>query len=541
MQDIDQPESKADIRPSPGLLPRFRKSLPSLLSGLGSGLVASLTSVALMLFLRLVAGTPTPVELFSYFTLKRLDAGTFVGFLVRFSPNSKTTPLGLALLGMIALGVILAALYAAIVRVPLPAQGYRPSRREWLTAVGFGLAMTLIGCVLFWDELRQNLYGYTVDQERLFNVLALLADFLVFAVVLCLGYRALLPKIAPSEGNARAQGRRALLSRAGVAALGLGAGLGTAGMLSQYLDRYTSYDGASPPPHNGFTPPITPNSEHYIVTQNVIDPTPTSGNWKLDVGGLFKQGGSYTYEDFQKLPSTSRAITLECISNPIGGPRISTAIWQGVSLKTLIDLHGGAAPDAKYVAFSSVDGYNMSLPLEEVLAVEALLAYRMNGEVLPQKHGYPIRVLIPGRYGEENPKWVNRVELTDHFVGGLYSDQGWYNGPLHTWTRIDRPQGSISVAGMVEVGGVAYGGSRGIKKVEISTDNGTTWNEATLQPPLSKDTWVLWSWPWRAPAPGRYTLMSRATDGEGNLQETRDQFTVPKGATGYHKVQVQVR
>ncbi|HCP74818.1 MAG TPA: oxidoreductase, partial [Ktedonobacter sp.] len=107
----------------------------------------------------------------------------------------------------------------------------------------------------------------------------------------------------------------------------------------------------------------------------------------------------------QNLPSTSRAITLECIANGsnAGGRLISTAIWQGVTLRTLLARHGGAQASATYVAFYGVDGYSVSLPLAEILAADALLAWRMNGAELPQRHGFPVRVLIPGRFGEENP------------------------------------------------------------------------------------------------------------------------------------------
>ncbi len=97
-----------------------------------------------------------------------------------------------------------------------------------------------------------------------------------------------------------------------------------------------------------------------------------------------------------------------------------------------------------------------------------------------------MRVLIPGRYGEENPKWLTRIELTDHFVGGLYSDQGWYNGPLHTMSRIDHPTDSTPLGRTIEIGGIAFAGNRGIQKVEVSTDGGLTWHVASLQPPCRK-------------------------------------------------------
>jgi DMSO/TMAO reductase YedYZ molybdopterin-dependent catalytic subunit len=294
--------------------------------------------------LRLFAGIPTPVELFGDFLLKRLDANTFVGFLIRFAPNPKTTPPGLTLLAMIAVGTMLSLVYAAIVRIPLP--------------------------------------------------------------------------------------------------------------------------------------------------------------------------------------------TSKC------GHLMSTAVWQGVPFSSLLQRHGGTMHNAAYMVFYSVDGYTISQSLNEILSVNTLLAWRMNGAELPMRHGYPMRVLIPGHYGEENPKWVTRVELTDHFVGGLYSDQGWYNGPLHITSRIDIPTEQVVVGHQTEVGGVAYGGSNGIQKVEVSTDGGTTWNTATLQTPLSQDAWVLWTWQWTPPTARMYTLVVRCTDVTGQLQTSNVQSTVPSDGEGYHKVKV---
>jgi DMSO/TMAO reductase YedYZ molybdopterin-dependent catalytic subunit len=542
MRDL-HPKTTENNVPAPTIAPKdytkFRTFFITALLAPGAGLAASLLSVVLMGILRLVAGIPTPVELFGDYVLKHINVNTFIRLLITFSPNSKTTPLGLALLGMVLIGTLLSLLYAALVQVKLPAMGYRPSRREWLIALGFGVAMTLIAIALFWNEIGQNLFGLPLEWAMPVTALGLLADFILYGVTLCLAYRALLPKRADAE-SAPAQGRRLLLARAGVAALSVGGLGGTLGLIRGYLDNYAAYDGMKSAVHNGVTPPITPNSEHYVVTQNTIDPRVDSGLWRLEVTGLVKQLGVYTYAEIQNLPSTSRPITLECIANGREDHLISTAIWQGVTLRTLLERHGGPLPRARYVAFYSVDNYNVSLPLDEVLAVDALLAWRMNGVELPQRHGFPLRVLIPGRYGEENPKWLTRIELTDHFVGGLYSDQGWYNGPLHTMSRIDRPRGRVAAGQSIEVGGIAFAGNRGIQKVEISVDGGVTWHQADLQPALSQDTWVLWTWQWSSPLPGSYTLVCRATDGTGALQTDHVQGTVPGGATGYPRVPVQV-
>src|SRR5207237_1210345 len=98
--------------------------------------------------LRLVAGVPTPVELFGDYVLKHISVSTFIRLLITFGPNAKTAPLGLALLGMIGLGTVLGLLYALLVHVALPANGYRPGRREWITGLAFGLAMTAAAVIL---------------------------------------------------------------------------------------------------------------------------------------------------------------------------------------------------------------------------------------------------------------------------------------------------------------------------------------------------------------------------------------------------------
>lgn len=521
---------------------RGRQLLTLAPAALGAGLAASLVTVVLMGILRLAAGVPTPVELFGDHVLKLLDANTFVGLLIMFSPNPKTGPLGLTLLGMIGVGTLLGLLYAAAVRITLPATGYRPKRREWLAAVTLGVGMTLVAIVLFWGEIGQNFFGLPLGSAMLVTALSLLADFSLYGLTLCLAYRALLPKQSVAKGSVATQNRRQLLARTGVAALSVGGVAGTFGLIQDYLNNYASYDGMEAFSHRGITPPITPNSEHYVVTQNSIDPTPNLDVWRLEITGLVGKTGSYTYEEVKNLPSTSRAITFECIANSAnnGGHLISTAIWQGVPLRTLLERQGGAQPGASFVTFYSVDGYVISLPLDEVLAADALLAWQMNGVELPQRHGFPLRALIPGRYGEENAKWLTRVELTNHFVAGLYAQQGWYYGPLHTMTRIDRPSGHLAFGHPIEIGGIAFAGNRGIEKVEVSVDSGATWNVAKLDPPLSQDSWVLWTWQWTPSSPGRYTLVARTTDGTGEVQTSRNQGSVPNGSTGYHTVVVQV-
>src|SRR5260370_14069110 len=181
-----------------------------------------------------------------------------------------------------------------------------------------------------------------------------------------LAYRVLLPKEPVIKATSGAQGRRQLRARAGVPVLSEVAGVGTLGLFRSYLNtnNFTAYDGTETFAHNGVTAPITPNSEHYVVTQNPIDPAVNLEVWRLEVTGLVSNPGTYTYEQLKTLPSTSRAITLECIADGPGGHLISTAILQGVTLRTLLEKNGGAFPNARYLAFYGVDGYIVSQPLD---------------------------------------------------------------------------------------------------------------------------------------------------------------------------------
>src|SRR4051812_10850988 len=191
-------------------------------TGLLAGLLAGLVSVVCMLTLRLTAGIPTPVELFGDFVLKRLTAPRFVDMLIFFSPNSKTVPLGLTFLAMIALGTLTGPLYAIVVRLRPPVAGLRPGLREWLSMLLLGVALSLVGSVLFWTELRQNFLGLPVAWAILASVSGLFLDFEIYALVLGWSYRALLPRL-PKESETRAgQSRRTLMTRTGIAVLGIG-------------------------------------------------------------------------------------------------------------------------------------------------------------------------------------------------------------------------------------------------------------------------------------------------------------------------------
>jgi DMSO/TMAO reductase YedYZ molybdopterin-dependent catalytic subunit len=235
-----------------------------------------------------------------------------------------------------------------------------------------------------------------------------------------------------------------------------------------------------------------------------------------------------------------------CISNGIGAGLISNAVWRGVPLRTLLEAAGPQAA-ARKVRLHGVDNYTDTISLEKALDPATLIAFEMNGEPLPQRHGFPARVVVPGYFGEKHVKWITRIEVADETAVGFYEKQGW--GPDFTVpirSRIDRPYdqewyslGQLAGAPIV-MNGMAFGGDRGVSRVEVSSDDGATWNEARLDYPGTRLTWALWSFGWQPNVPGDYTLVVRATNADGELQTWNPDRPFKSGATGFHKVVLHV-
>jgi DMSO/TMAO reductase YedYZ molybdopterin-dependent catalytic subunit len=160
---------------------------------------------------------------------------------------------------------------------------------------------------------------------------------------------------------------------------------------------------------------ITGNNDFYIVTKNAAgDPTLRAADWRLRIDGDVQRPIELDYASFRNLPSVEVTKTLECISNfvdkcelaPFGCDLISTARWKGVPLGNVLELVGGLRPGVVSLSTISADEFTTSLPIEVALDPGTLLVYEMNGQVLPREHGYPARILVPGRYGMKNAKWV---------------------------------------------------------------------------------------------------------------------------------------
>ncbi len=287
---------------------------------------------------------------------------------------------------------------------------------------------------------------------------------------------------------------------------------------------------------------ITPTADFYIVSKNIDgDPKVDGRNWELRVEG--DNPYSLSLQQLLAEPHVEQVQTLECISNYVGGPQMSTGVWKGVPLHRLLE-RAGIPPSTVEIAFSCVDGYTESLPLDAALQPSTLVADHLNGGRLPDEHGYPARILVADRYGMKNPKWLTVVRPMDHPITGYWEGFGWSDQAIvNTTSRIDYPLNTqvLTAGELVPVRGVAYAGDRGISKVEISLNGGATWRPVTVHPAASRFAWSIWTFPW-VPARGDYTLMVQATDGQGNMQVSfRSRGTFPNGATGLANVLITVK
>ena len=294
-------------------------------------------------------------------------------------------------------------------------------------------------------------------------------------------------------------------------------------------------------------PPLfTPNEDFYLIDTAISSPRINRDSWTLSIQGT-DNPIELSYDDLLGLPTLEADITLSCISNEVGGGLISNARWTGVMLSDVLN-EAGMSPDkitsaTEQLVGRSADNWEAGFPSDLAFdGREALVAFGMNNEELPLKHGYPVRLVVPGLYGYVSAtKWLTEIEFRDWDYDVYWIKRGWSKeGPIKTQSRIDTVRdGDRLSSGTVQIGGVAWAPTRGIERVEVSTDDGETWNDATLAAQLDADVWRQYVYDWGA-QPGEYTLKVRATDGEGETQTEEEAAPIPSGATGYHTIEVTV-
>ncbi len=298
---------------------------------------------------------------------------------------------------------------------------------------------------------------------------------------------------------------------------------------------------------SGMPPLFTPNEDFYLIDTAISSPRINRDRWTLNIKGAVDNPIELSYDDLLSLPTREADITLSCISNEVGGGLISNARWTGVLLSDVLN-EAGMSPDkitsaSEQLVGRSADDWTSGFPTYLALdGREALVAFGMNDEELPLKHGYPVRLVVPGLYGYVSAtKWLTEIELTDWGFDAYWIKRGWSKeGPILTQSRIDTVKdGDTLSAGTVQIGGIAWAPHRGIERVEVSTDGGETWSDASLAAQLDIDAWRQYVYDWEA-QPGEHTLKVRATDGEGETQTKTEAPPHPSGATGYHTIEVAV-
>jgi DMSO/TMAO reductase YedYZ molybdopterin-dependent catalytic subunit len=289
---------------------------------------------------------------------------------------------------------------------------------------------------------------------------------------------------------------------------------------------------------DGIAPWQTPTNRFYRIDTALVPPAIDPADWSVRIHGMVDHEVTLSYDELVRRPRHEIWMTLNCVSNPVGGNLISNAWWTGTRLQDLLD-EAGVRPGADAVKQTSDDGWTCGTPLSALTDDRgAMLAYAMNGEPLPIEHGFPVRTLVPGLYGYVSAcKWVRDIEVTtfDSFTA-YWTDRGWSaQGPVKLASRIDVPGNGHHVkAGQVRVGGLAWEQNTGIAAVQVQLDGGG-WQAATLARKNLKDCWVQWVATVDV-SPGRHRLAVRAVDDDGQVQTAVRADPVPDGASGWHTV-----
>jgi DMSO/TMAO reductase YedYZ molybdopterin-dependent catalytic subunit len=283
---------------------------------------------------------------------------------------------------------------------------------------------------------------------------------------------------------------------------------------------------------------LTPNG-NFFIRNHFRTPMIQEDKWSLEVGGMAEKPVRLSYSDLLLASSVRRPLTLECAGNLSGGAGVSTALWSGLPLATLLK-DAGVRPGATTVIFHGADSgegegvpagthFVRAIPLEKAMDPTTMLAYEMNGAPLPPEHGFPLRALVPGWYGMDSVKWLTRIELSQEPFQGYFQQKLYValksNGGREPITRMRvnskflRPLNDEEIRSKAyRVEGFAWAGERKIAKVELRFEGGGAWLPAVLGDEPAAMLWTPWSYEWSMPRAGEHSIEVRATDDAGNSQ-----------------------
>lgn len=289
----------------------------------------------------------------------------------------------------------------------------------------------------------------------------------------------------------------------------------------------------------GTRPEYTTPEEHYRIDISARPPRIDGATWSMPITGLVDTPMTLTLDNLQDdYEPQSFILTIGCISNPVAGDLISTTKWTGVSLQKIID-QLGVQEEGKYLLIKSADGFFEYVSIDLIREDErVMLAYAWDDRPLTEDHGYPLRIWIPNRFGMKQPKWIESIEVVPSDEEGYWVRRGWSADALIRATSVidTIAINDIFTTGgrsYVPIGGIAWGGTRGVSKVEIQIDGGE-WQDTALKPPQSDVAWVIWRYDW-AFGEGDHVITVRMIEGDGDTRQIEQRAGVrPDGATGLH-------
>lgn len=358
---------------------------------------------------------------------------------------------------------------------------------------------------------------------------------------------------ATVDPRVQAGSRRAFLAFAGAAG---GAALLAGGVARAVRDaagdiatralpkarRVTPLPTSQPFAVEGVSPYVTANGDFYRIDTALFVPRVNVDRWTLEIRGLVDKPYRLTYDELLAMDMVEEPVTIQCVSNEVGGSLVGNASWLGVPLADLLE-RAKPRPEGSQIVGRSVDNFTVGFPTAVGLdGRTALVAVGMNGEPLPQRHGYPARLIVAGLYGYVSAtKWLRDIQLTRlEDFDAYWIPRGWAKeAPIKTSSRIDVPRkGAKVAAGNLAVAGVAWAPTRGISAVQVRVDDGP-WENTRIGDVASNNTWVQWLFEWNA-TPGDHLLAVRAIDGDGETQTASKATPRPDGATGHHSRRVRV-
>lgn len=494
-----------------------------------AGLIGAAGMTAFWLLSRLLFGVPTPSELFLDRMAPFINAHLFGALIGIFGGYTHLKVLGFlsVVLGQIIIGIAGASVFAIV-------KERSNGRLATFAFVAFNLLLFAAIAGALNPQLYTNYQGSSGKSAIARSLINLVLGIVVYAF---LTLAVLFGSEQSRSPGTESRSRQSFLQNGSIAFLAL-SNLGL--LIALYRKATFSYDGTV---YMGAdVMGVTPNDRFYQVTKNVIDPDIKLEGWHLSIEGQVACSKAFSLEDLRAFTPVEQETTLMCISNPVGGGLMSNARWKGVPLAALLR-QAIPADRTGRVLLRAADGYTDTIYFDKALEPTTIIAYEMNGEKLPQRHGYPVRMIVPGLFGEKNVKWLTGIEIVPHNVEGFYEKQGW--GPdfrVPTQSRIDVPNFAEPLPRNqdVHIRGVAFGADRGISRVELSFDGAHTWQPAKITYTGGRLAWALWSFMWRPTAAGMYSIAVRAVDGHGATQTGTDRANIPQGATGYHRVKAMV-